>query len=47
MHAHMNHSQDMHGHAGHDHSAMVADFRLRFWISLALTVPVLALSPMI
>ena len=26
---------------------MVADFRRRFWISLALTVPVLALSPMI
>jgi len=26
---------------------MVADFRLRFWVSLALTVPVLALSPMI
>ena len=47
MHAHMNDSQDMHGHARHDHSAMVADFRLRFWISLALTVPVLALSPMI
>ena len=36
-----------HGHAGHDHGAMVADFRRRFWISLALTVPVLALSPMI
>jgi len=26
---------------------MVADFRRRFWISLALTVPVLALAPMI
>lgn len=26
---------------------MVADFRKRFWISLAVTVPVLALSPMI
>ena len=36
-----------HAHAGHDHGAMVADFRRRFWISLALTVPVLALSPMI
>jgi len=36
-----------HGHAGHDHGAMVADFRRRFWISLALTVPVLALSPLI
>jgi P-type Cu2+ transporter len=36
-----------HGHSGHDHGAMVADFRRRFWISLAVTVPVLALSPMI
>lgn len=35
------------GHYGHDHSAMVADFRRRFWLSLILTVPVLALSPMI
>src|SRR5262245_60715766 len=31
----------------HDHAAMVADFRRRFWISLILTVPILALSPMI
>src|SRR5262249_44549518 len=34
------------GHAGH-HAAMVADFRRRFWVSLALTVPVVLLSPMI
>ena len=35
-------------HAGHgDHKAMVADFRRRFWVSLALTPPVLLLSPMI
>ena len=34
------------GH-GHDHGGMIADFRRRFWVSLALTVPVLALSPMI
>ena len=26
---------------------MVADFRRRFWVSLALTIPILALSPMI
>jgi Cu2+-exporting ATPase len=33
---------------GHDHHAMmVEDFKKRFWISLALTVPILALSPMI
>jgi Cu2+-exporting ATPase len=34
-------------HAGHDHSDMVAHFRRRFWVSLALSVPVVALSPMI
>ena len=33
-------------HQGH-HAHMVADFRKRFWISLILTVPILALSPMI
>ncbi|HWP35896.1 MAG TPA: HAD-IC family P-type ATPase, partial [Thermodesulfobacteriota bacterium] len=36
-------------HAGHDHLApparAVADLRRRFWISLALTLPVLLLSP--
>ncbi|MBD3315634.1 MAG: heavy metal translocating P-type ATPase, partial [Chitinivibrionales bacterium] len=26
---------------------MVADFRRRFWLSLVLTIPILALSPMI
>jgi hypothetical protein len=31
-------------HGGHDHAQMVADFRRRFWISLALTIPILALS---
>ena len=35
-------------HAGHQgHGAMVADFRRRFWVSLVLSVPVLALAPMI
>jgi Cu2+-exporting ATPase len=38
----------MHVHAGHgDHAAMVADFRRRFWLCLALTPLVLLLSPMI
>ncbi len=36
---------------GHDqqshHAMMVADFKRRFWISLAITVPVLILSPLI
>jgi Cu2+-exporting ATPase len=37
-----------HGEMGHDHHAMmVEDFKKRFWVSLALTVPILALSPMI
>ena len=35
------------GQDGHDHEAMIADFRRRFWVSLALTVPILLLSPMI
>src|SRR5262252_723637 len=34
-------------HAGHDHARMVAEFKRRFWTSLLLTLPVLALSPMI
>src|SRR5450756_819153 len=34
------------GHAEHSqHQHMVADFRKRFWVSLAITVPVLLLSP--
>lgn len=33
-----------HGTHGH-HAHMVADFRKRFWISLILTLPILALSP--
>ncbi len=32
---------------GHDHAQMVADYRKRFWVALVLTVPVLALAPMI
>src|SRR5262249_55615072 len=36
-----------HGHHAHGHMDMIADFRRRFRVSLALTLPVLALSPMI
>lgn len=36
-----------HAHKGHNHSGMIADFRKRFWVSLALTIPILLLSPMI
>jgi Cu2+-exporting ATPase len=39
------HGQTLHGGRGHDHGAMVRDFKERFWVSLALTVPVLLLSP--
>jgi len=35
-----------HDHSGH-HQHMVKDFRRRFWISLAVTLPILILSPMI
>lgn len=42
--AHAGHNR--HG-GGHGHAGMIADFRRRFWISLALTVPILVLSPMI
>ncbi len=52
---HSNHSKDSslkdsdhHEEMHHDHHAMmVKDFQIRFWISLVLTVPVLAFSPMI
>ncbi len=54
---HMEHKEheggDGHGkHEGHDdhhdhHAMMVEDFRRRFFVSLILTVPILALSPMI
>jgi len=38
-----------HDHEGHEdhHAQMVRDFRRRFWVSLALTLPVLLLSPAI
>lgn len=49
---HDSHDGHKRGHGememGHDHHAMmVEDFKKRFWVSLALTVPILALSPMI
>lgn len=37
-----------HGEPGHDHHAMmIDDFKKRFWISLALSIPVIVLSPMV
>jgi Cu2+-exporting ATPase len=46
------HHKEHFGHSGHmehqDHHAhMAADFRKRFWISLALTLPILVLSPLL
>ncbi len=40
---HRDNHKDGHAH----HAQMVADFRRRFWVSLVLTVPVLALAPLI
>ena len=37
----------MHNHAGHDHGSMIGEFRKKFFIVLALTIPVMLLSPMI
>src|SRR6266404_2242524 len=50
IHNHMHHAATpapAPAHGGHDHGDMVADFRRRFWISLALTIPVLATSEMV
>lgn len=41
-----NGNQDHQGHHDH-HAMMVADFKKRFFFSLILMVPILALSPMI
>ena len=52
-HPKQHHLEEHHGH-GHDggghhdhHAHMVADFKQRFWVSLVLTIPVVALAPMI
>ena len=39
--------QGTHGMSEGEHHAMAADFRRLFWISIILTVPILALSPII
>ena len=51
-HQHDNHDHEDHGnHGGHSHrehhKQMVQDFKFRFWWVLALTLPILMLSPMI
>jgi P-type Cu2+ transporter len=47
---HSHHPHDMeHGlgkeHGDHDHHQMIADYKRRFWICLALTIPIVILSP--
>ena len=45
------HDHDHNGHDGHSHrdhhKQMVEDFKFRFWWVLALTIPIMVLSPMI
>jgi len=44
--SHDHHDHESHSHHDH-HKMMVEDFKFRFWWVLALTIPILALSPMI
>ena len=52
-HSKMNHTTSQHGanppmgHEGHDHHAMIADYKRRFFVVLFLTIPIMLLSPMI
>ncbi len=46
-HSKMQHGNAPMGHAGHDHHKMIADFRLRFFICLGISVPIMILSPML
>ncbi|NLP52232.1 heavy metal translocating P-type ATPase [Bacillus sp. RO1] len=42
------HDHSNHNHTDHnDHDNMIGDFKKRFWISVIITIPILALSPMI
>ncbi len=44
---HSDHTTGNHGGGQGHHAMMVEDFRRRFWVSIILTAPILALSPMI
>ena len=52
-HSKMDHSKMKHGpnpamgHEGHNHAMMIADFKKRFYVVLALTIPIMLLSEMI
>ena len=43
----MEHEGGGHAEHGSHHAQMVADFRRRFWVSIVLSVPILALDPII
>ena len=45
-HKHEEKDHQHHDHTEH-HQMMIKDFKLRFWISLIITLPILALSPMV
>jgi Cu2+-exporting ATPase len=46
-HANMQHGNAPMGMPGHDHHKMITDFRLRFFICLGLSIPIMILSPML
>ncbi|MDO8994643.1 MAG: heavy metal translocating P-type ATPase, partial [Daejeonella sp.] len=52
-HSKMDHSMMKHGsnpsmgHEGHNHAMMITDFKKRFYVVLALTIPIMLLSEMI
>ena len=45
--AHHHGSNPSMGHEGHNHNAMIADFKKRFYVVLVLTIPIMLLSEMI
>jgi P-type Cu2+ transporter len=46
VHHHHGHKHDD-DHSGHNHAGMMEDFKKRFWISLAASIPIILLSEMI
>src|SRR6516225_3845925 len=44
---HMHSTNPAMDHAGHDHHTMIEDFKKRFYVVLALTIPIMLLSQMI
>ncbi len=46
-HRHSKKSDNDHSHRGHNHGNMIQDFKIRFWISTVVSIPVLLFSPML